>query len=171
MIDHLSLAGVSRNGSPCYVMAQRLCQSPGWFLLPGTVETDTCHGPRVRRLSSEHPPFGPKTFPISGPSGASCTGVARYLWLFVCSNPTQFRARLTVRTLKPMLIHLRGLAAECRTPSTFVKCDLANWFWSGQSGVPGGEREQEWTVMEVDAAPHWWTCCYKSSLLSGVNWC
>lgn len=101
-------------------------------------ETDTCDGPRVGRLSSEHPPFGPKTLPISGPWGASHTGVARYLWLFVWSNPTQFKPRLTARTFNLTLRHLRAQTAESRTPATFVKCDLANWFWSGQSGVPGG---------------------------------
>lgn len=96
-------------------MALRLCPSSGQFLLLGTVETDTCNGPRAGRLSSEHPPFGPKTLPISSPWGASCTGAARYLLLFVWSNPTQFKPRLTARTFKPALWHLRGLDTESRT--------------------------------------------------------
>lgn len=81
----------SGDGSPCYMMGSAIMsQVQDSFML---VETDTCDGPRAWRLSSEPPPFGPKTLPISGPWGASCTGAARYLWLFVWSNPTQLKPR------------------------------------------------------------------------------
>lgn len=153
----------SRDGSPCYMMALWLRPSSGQFLLPsGTVETDTYNGPRAVRLSSERPAFGPETLPISGPWGASCTGAARYLWLFVWCNPTQLKPRLTPAPLRWLWI-LRALATERRTPLLFVRCDLANWFWSGQSRVPGGKN----TEMECDGSLLLcvqvlkWTCCYE----------
>lgn len=133
-------------------MALRLCPSSGQFLLPGTVEMDTCNGPRAGRLSSEHPLFGPKTLRISGPWRASCTGAARYLWLFVWSNPTQLKPRLTARTFKPTLWHLRGLATESRTQLL-----LWNVIWLIDFGVaslemPGGWKAQGWSVMEAEGA-------------------
>lgn len=128
-----------RDGSPCYMMALRLSQSPGQLLLLGMVETDTCNGPRAWRLSSEQPPFGPKPLPINGPCGASHTGAVRYLCLFVWSNPAQLKPGLAACTFKLILWHLRGPDHWKQTSATFVKCDLANWFWSGWSTVPRRE--------------------------------
>lgn len=133
----------------------RLCdyvQVQDGFCWRGTVETDTHDGLKAGRLSSEHPLFGPKTLPISSPRGASCTGAAGYLWLFVWSNPTQLKPRLTARTFKLTLWHLRGLAAESRT-----RLLLWNVIWLIDFGVAGLEclgrkTVQGWTVMEDQGA-------------------
>lgn len=157
----------SRDGSPCYMMALRLCPSSGQFLLPGTVETDTCNGPRAGRLSSEHPLFGPKTLPISGPWRASCTGAARYLLLFVWSNPTQLKPRLSARTFKPTLWHLRGLATESRTQLLLwnviwlIDFGVASLEmpWGGEStGIDcDGSRGCFLSCIAIQAVK--WTCC------------
>lgn len=165
MIDHLDLAEMA------VLVTRWLCdyvQVQGSLCCRGTREMDTCDGPRAGRLSSEHPPFGPKTLPISGPWGASCTGAAGYLWLFVWSNPTQLKPEITARTFKPTLWHLRALAAESRTPLL-----LWNVIWLIDFGVASlecwrGRKAQGRTVMEALGFLQVvkWTC----SLLSGTKW-
>lgn len=153
MIDHLDLAEMA------VLVTWWLCdyvQVQGSLCCWGTGEMDTCDGPRAGRLSSEHQPFGPKTLPISGPWGASCTGAAGYLWLFVWSNPTQLKPEITARTFKPTLWHLRALAAESRTQLL-----LWNVIWLIDFGVASleclrGEQHRAGLWWKRGAFYRWW---------------
>lgn len=172
MIDHLSLNRAQwrwkslshRKGS---ARSQKF-RSSCWCLLR-TVEIDTCY-----RLSSviNFCSLGPKLLSINGPWGASFTGVVRCMWLFVCSNPTWLKASLAACNFKLILCHLRACSRWKQNPATFVKCDLANWFWSGQfKMLEGQEHRVGQTCMFFRAAVQVVkrTCCCFPFLCSPVQ--
>lgn len=108
MIDHLDFSVEQRwtlllYDVLCGYVQDIFCCQVQWKQIPVTC------GLSVWRLSPEQPMIGPKTLLLAVFTGARCTGVAAYLWLFVWSNPTQLKPRFVIHTLKMTLIHPRGL--------------------------------------------------------------
>lgn len=162
MIDHLDLAGGSLRWKSLIHDGSAIM--PKFKALSAAGNAGNRY---LRRSESREIKFWPSSLPISGPSGASCTGVPGYLWLFVWSNPTQLKVRLAAHTFKPTLWHLRGLAAERRTQLLLwnviwlIDFRVASLVPKGK--VIEGEAAFFLSLMQSHIQVLKWTCCNKRS--------